>query len=107
MGTIAAFAAVSRSSDSPGTTTSESPAIHRPSGRFGVNRACLGGVTDGLTGVVTPGDGAATWVSMSSSLERPRAAFSARRGRSRYSVRLTVSSGPVTSRARSRFQPSG
>ena len=46
-------------------------------------------------------------VSISSSSERPSAALSARRGRSRKSASLTFSSGPVTPSATSRFHPSG
>ena len=84
--------AIARSTDSPGTTTSESPAIHTRSFFFGVNltRAAGSGVATGGGGV---GRGAATAVSISSSSERPSAALSAWRGRSSRSAPETVSSG--------------
>ena len=46
-------------------------------------------------------------MSISSSSDRPTAAWTALRGRSRRSAWLTSASGPVKARATSRCQPSG
>ncbi len=101
--------ATARRSDSPGTTTSESPAIQTPSLRLGVNLTRSAGVSGAVTGGVFVGGGCgvATAVSISSSFSRPRADLSVLRGRSRKTASLTLSSGPVTASATSRFQPSG
>ena len=104
---IALLPATDRRSDSPGTITSESPAIHTPSFRFGVNFTRCAGVSGVITGVVGFGLGAATAVSTSSSSERPSADLSALRGRSSSRAPLALASGPVTPSATSRFQPSG
>ena len=103
----ARFPATSRSTDSPGTTTRESPAIHSRSFFSGVNFTRCGGAVGVVTGVVGFGCGATTTVSTSSSFERPSTSLSAARGRSSSSAPLTPSSGPVTPSATSRFQPSG
>jgi len=103
---VALLPATDRRSDSPGTITSESPAIHTPSVRFGVNRTRCAGVS-GVIAVGGFGVGAATAVSTSSSCERPSADLSALRGRSSSRAPLALASGPVTPSATSRFQPSG
>ena len=72
-----------------------------------MNLSRFGAVAAASIAAVGSGAGATTAVSISSSSERPRAALSARRGRSRRSAPLTLSSGPVTPSATSRFQPSG
>ena len=102
----ARFPATARSTDSPGTTTSESPAIHSRSFFSGVNFTRFGG-EDRVVAGFGFGCGATTAVSTSSSSDRPSAALRAARGRSSRSAPLTLSSGPVTPSATSRFHPSG
>ena len=99
--------ATARRSDSPGTTTSESPAIQRRSFCFGrelhaLRRRC-GRRHRRRRLRLRRDDGGVDLVVVRAAergLERAR-------GRSRRSAPLTLSSGPVTASATSRFQPSG
>ena len=102
---IARLPAVARRSDSPGTMTSESPAIQSRSGREGLNFWRGGGGGGSLAAGGSAGS--ATAVSIRSSCERPSTAFKPRLGRSRSSAWLTSSRGSATESATSRFQPSG
>ena len=90
----ARFPATSRSTDSPGTTTRESPAIHRRSFFSGVNFTRSGGLGRDRRRRLRLGRGATTAVSTSSSSDRPSAALRAARGRSSSNAPLTLSSGP-------------
>ena len=76
---IARLPATARSSDSPGTTTSESPAIQTRSFFLGENFARFGGAAAVVRRARSScGSGTATAVSISSSSERPSTALSAR-----------------------------
>ena len=107
LASIARFPATARRSDSPGTITSESPTVQSRSGWDGEKRVRRGGTETGVCGLTSDVGGTATAVSITSSPERPSAAFSPRRGSSRSKAWLTFASGPDSRSARSRFHPCG